>query len=133
MTADPGFIPDKRSLTARALRLALLRIGLVSLCAGAASYYINMRSIEEAVTRQLLLSTEQTLQRESLPFREIRTLQQNFLDEFQGVYTRAGMAAGLVRDFDLIFHRHEDGSYTCLLYTSPSPRDRQKSRMPSSA
>ena len=26
-----------------------------------------------------------------------------------------------------------DGWYNCLLYTSPSPRDRQKSRMPSSA
>ena len=26
-----------------------------------------------------------------------------------------------------------DGYMTCLLYTSPSPRDRQKSRMPSSA
>ena len=26
-----------------------------------------------------------------------------------------------------------DGSLICLLYTSPSPRDRQKSRMPSSA
>ena len=26
-----------------------------------------------------------------------------------------------------------DTRYTCLLYTSPSPRDRQKSRMPSSA
>ena len=25
------------------------------------------------------------------------------------------------------------GSNSCLLYTSPSPRDRQKSRMPSSA
>ena len=25
------------------------------------------------------------------------------------------------------------GFYACLLYTSPSPRDRQKSRMPSSA
>ena len=25
------------------------------------------------------------------------------------------------------------GAYDCLLYTSPSPRDRQKSRMPSSA
>ena len=24
-------------------------------------------------------------------------------------------------------------TYICLLYTSPSPRDRQKSRMPSSA
>ena len=32
--------------------------------------------------------------------------------------------------------RSEDGTeptQTCLLYTSPSPRDRQKSRMPSSA
>ena len=27
----------------------------------------------------------------------------------------------------------EGMSYDCLLYTSPSPRDRQKSRMPSSA
>ena len=27
----------------------------------------------------------------------------------------------------------EDEIHTCLLYTSPSPRDRQKSRMPSSA
>ena len=26
-----------------------------------------------------------------------------------------------------------DNTVTCLLYTSPSPRDRQKSRMPSSA
>ena len=27
----------------------------------------------------------------------------------------------------------DDTPYGCLLYTSPSPRDRQKSRMPSSA
>ena len=27
----------------------------------------------------------------------------------------------------------EDVVYTCLLYTSPSPRDRTRSRMPSSA
>ena len=27
----------------------------------------------------------------------------------------------------------EEEDYHCLLYTSPSPRDRQKSRMPSSA
>ena len=26
-----------------------------------------------------------------------------------------------------------ESAYVCLLYTSPSPRDRQKSRMPSSA
>jgi hypothetical protein len=29
--------------------------------------------------------------------------------------------------------RVRDNERTCLLYTSPSPRDRQKSRMPSSA
>ena len=34
-------------------------------------------------------------------------------------------------DFTLRFMVDED--MTCLLYTSPSPRDRQKSRMPSSA
>ena len=28
---------------------------------------------------------------------------------------------------------YHEGGVTCLLYTSPSPRDRQKSRMPSSA
>ena len=28
---------------------------------------------------------------------------------------------------------HPEVTHTCLLYTSPSPRDRQKSRMPSSA
>ena len=34
-------------------------------------------------------------------------------------------AASYVKDFEKY--------YPCLLYTSPSPRDRQKSRMPSSA
>ena len=29
--------------------------------------------------------------------------------------------------------QNDDVVITCLLYTSPSPRDRQKSRMPSSA
>ena len=31
------------------------------------------------------------------------------------------------------FHAKLSGTQSCLLYTSPSPRDRQKSRMPSSA
>ena len=35
----------------------------------------------------------------------------------------------LVRNNDMAFYE----SNVCLLYTSPSPRDRQKSRMPSSA
>ena len=31
------------------------------------------------------------------------------------------------------FVLHDGPPYACLLYTSPSPRDREKSRMPSSA
>ena len=34
---------------------------------------------------------------------------------------------------DVIKKAIETNGYPCLLYTSPSPRDRQKSRMPSSA
>ena len=38
------------------------------------------------------------------------------------------------RSTKLAFEREMLGLYvSCLLYTSPSPRDRQKSRMPSSA
>ena len=33
----------------------------------------------------------------------------------------------------LAFETDEHGLLTCLLYTSPSPRDRTRSRMPSSA
>jgi len=32
-----------------------------------------------------------------------------------------------------IFYSHAGGDKNCLLYTSPSPRDRTRSRMPSSA
>ena len=34
---------------------------------------------------------------------------------------------------NILDEENPDLSNTCLLYTSPSPRDRQKSRMPSSA
>ena len=33
----------------------------------------------------------------------------------------------------LVLYKKSELLFTCLLYTSPSPRDRQKSRMPSSA
>ena len=65
----------------------------------------------------------------------------------QGFIGDAGGTAGQVFtttfNTDLIFKAFAPTSanyalnnfklYTCLLYTSPSPRDRQKSRIPSSA
>ena len=40
---------------------------------------------------------------------------------------------GLQTVLNSLFEAEFDRNDTCLLYTSPSPRDRQKSRMPSSA
>ena len=39
----------------------------------------------------------------------------------------------VIRSMTSAFSEHTNANYFCLLYTSPSPRDRQKSRMPSSA
>ncbi len=103
---------SKHSLTARTLRLAILRIGLVSICAGAISYFVNQSTIEDAVRKQLQLSTEQTIQRESLPFGEIKELEKNFLEEFRALDTDPRIRPSLIRDFDRIFYRHADGSYT---------------------
>jgi diguanylate cyclase (GGDEF)-like protein len=113
-TSTPAQTPVKSStsLTARALRLALFRIGLVSVCAGLISYFVNQLRIEEDVHKRLVLSVEQTLQRESLPFREIMDAQRNFLTEFKDIYSRPDEKKKLLRDFDEIFYRHEDGSYT---------------------
>ena len=47
------------------------------------------------------------------------------------IYGRGCVKSLLLRSRRRI--RSEDGRLICLLYTSPSPRDRQKSRMPSSA
>lgn len=101
---------NHHTLASRTLRITALRIGLVAIFAGAISYSINQTTVEDSVRQQLVHSTEQTLQRESLPFREIRELQRNFLAEFKeqdGVSVRKR-----ARDFDQIFYRHADGSYT---------------------
>ena len=51
------------------------------------------------------------------------------------LYNLQGEAATLVKSLVLNADgRNPDGLlYACLLYTSPSPRDRTRSRMPSSA
>ena len=47
-------------------------------------------------------------------------------------YDLAGETVNEARVYDF-YQRQADYYMDCLLYTSPSPRDRQKSRMPSSA
>ena len=52
------------------------------------------------------------------------------LGKLNGLHKRVGNAAGLLRT---LWMREAKLSSHCLLYTSPSPRDRTRSRMPSSA
>ena len=49
-----------------------------------------------------------------------------------GAINRRGTVADTNSTSDFNELEHERG-YSCLLYTSPSPRDRTRSRMPSSA
>ena len=48
------------------------------------------------------------------------------------VGNNCGLETTFIKDIDNI-DELGNASGSCLLYTSPSPRDRQKSRMPSSA
>lgn len=100
------------SLVFRALRVAALRLSVVCICAGTVSYIVNRMSIEDSVRKQLVLSTEQRLEQESQPFREVRELQRNFLDDFLTLDTDQARRPELVRDFAKVFVRHADGSYT---------------------
>ena len=101
-----------RSLASRVLRLAGMRIALVCFLAGAVSYRVNHASLEQAVRTQLSLSAEQALQREALPFREVKDLERNFLSEFHRIDSIPEARRSLVRDFETLFYRHPDGSYT---------------------
>ena len=70
----------------------------------------------------------------------------NILDAFKGFLLEADLPQYILNGKITLYHysnlesktlildpvRFGQSSY-CLLYTSPSPRDRQKSRMPSSA
>ena len=52
---------------------------------------------------------------------------------YRGVKVKVTKAGSLFSDNDTSFGCNVDLAPPCLLYTSPSPRDRTRSRMPSSA
>lgn len=120
------------SIVTKALTQAFVRIALVSICAGAISYFYNRNAIDESVREQLLLTTEQKLQRESLPFVEIRDLEHNFLREFERRRAEPGADALLAADFDRLFLRRDDGSYVQrpgLFEGTPLPDGRRFAQM----
>ena len=54
------------------------------------------------------------------------------LEAYYDIYFKEDFDA-IFKDTYIINHKTKEASSYCLLYTSPSPRDRTRSRMPSSA
>ena len=84
----------------------------------------------EADARRLLTDLRQRLAEFGLSLHPDKTR----LVEFgrHAARNRAARGLGKPETFDFLGFTHLCGK-TCLLYTSPSPRDRTRSRMPSSA
>ena len=57
----------------------------------------------------------------------------NFINENERMKSLSDQIVYSLSEGKIIGSHNGAHYYTCLLYTSPSPRDRQKSRMPSSA
>jgi hypothetical protein len=75
-------------------------------------YNIDSKKIESKNRESIYIGTHTDFEKKLL----------RVISNLQDLFTRYRLPIYPTRDY-----------YTCLLYTSPSPRDRQKSRMPSSA
>ena len=101
----------QNSIIRRALKLAIIRISLVATLAGVISYLVNSHAIKKAVIEQLTLSTQERLQSESLPFKDIKSIHNNYLAEFKSIYEKPERQQELINDFDKIFYiRPNDNS-----------------------
>ena len=85
--------------------------------------FSNPENIEGCI-ESILKSNSNTYDLEILMFNN---------SERQDIIETCKELAYLHQEIRLIDYRTNRGCSVCLLYTSPSPRDRQKSRMPSSA
>ena len=102
----------KSSILRKTLYGAVLRISIVSLIVAAGSYYINAHTIRKGVRQQLELTAAQVAQRENLQFLGIVSRLRNFVSDFHAEYDGNGRHRQLVSEFDEVFYRHDDGSYT---------------------
>lgn len=102
----------KKTIINKTLYRTVLRISLVSLIVAVCSYYINLYTIRKGVRQQLELTAAQVAQREDLQFLGILNRLRNFVSDFHADYDSKGRYTQLVSEFDSLFYRHEDGSYT---------------------
>ncbi|MEW5289756.1 diguanylate cyclase [Erwinia papayae] len=101
-----------KTVASQALLLAALRTTLVVAVVGSISYYFDYSTILKSSQTQLLISTQQKIFRESLPFQEIIQTEKNFLEEFKYLYHEDNKIINYENYFQEIFVKHEDNSWT---------------------
>lgn len=101
-----------KTVASQALWLAALRTTIVVIVVGSISYYFDYTTILKSCEAQLLISTQQKIFRESIPFQEIIQTEKNFLDEFKILYNKENNSTKYDNYFNEIFIRHDDNSYT---------------------
>ena len=92
--------------------MAFIRIGVIVILAGVISYSVNSYHIKNAVIQQLQLSTQKRLHKESLPFKAIKNIHKNYLNDFKFIYGLPERRKELAENFDRFFYiRSKDNSY----------------------
>ena len=111
----------------------------VCVCSRAYQHCNGMSKLHKIFHVRLLTGRCSTSCRPTSSFMDDVMLIQRFSLETLGLFLRTprGQKGGLglvtFVDFSVLKNGGRPPCWICLLYTSPSPRDRQKSRMPSSA
>ena len=134
---------DKQNQTRRKNRGEMIRVALVGYTNVGKSTLMNILSKSDLFAEDKLFATLDTTVRkvviERMPFLLsdtvgfIRKLPHHLVESFKSTLDEVKESDILLHVVDIAHPQYEDHVQTCLLYTSPSPRDRTRSRMPSSA
>ena len=101
---------------------------------------MQLKFLPSFVKRKGRITKKQTHSLSSLSEFSVKSIQE--VEGFSKHFDKCYLEIGFGNAENIIFQAINNPSYlfigsevymSCLLYTSPSPRDRQKSRMPSSA
>ena len=96
------------------------------------SLYSQEKEIKAAKENYTEKFSDQLAKAEKSSVKDFYKFYNDQYDQASAMFIRQGALSAT--DVSVFFKENDlINMYTCLLYTSPSPRDRQKSRMPSSA
>ena len=82
---------------------------------------------------QIISSYGVELRKQNIPIRQTLEIYRSAVSYLIGIYVQVWEELAEIPDAKRRFNAAEHLVHTCLLYTSPSPRDISGSRMPSSA